>query len=627
MINWNKELFNIKINWAAISAFVVFWTYGFFGALTGYDIGFAWNALLTILLYGIFLFFIFLWQKSDYFKYSFRVTRKDAVVWISFFLMLFILSFSNLTASLNNDQLAHAQQSQNHGITVIYFLSGVTNFFNDFSFNNLLWAINLIIFFIGLLIYFLLKNRSFSVKIIVLSLLFLSTRIIILYLGGSGGPHPPFRLFPLWLSAAFLGGSDLSFRLPQLIGLVTLMWFAWKMTVDKIGPINSWLAAFSIGTIPVLWHVGILAEQSVWTAILWTAFLVWLYNNKNNEVFSYAGWVSLIAIFTLMRQPAFIALVPVFILILYDYYKGKISYKNILLSIAPLLIMIPFLASSIIQGTPASYAGGNIYGFSPEASSMERVFAAISSGAAATALLNSIGIFWIILALGILIMGLINYLKVFAIIFFFISGFYVFYSITPDLWGMGRYQAEYFIPFSILGFIVLIDFLYRKPALMEKLLPVLLIILLFWNINVFLNISKLNYPADGLVDDFNNKIKKRGESAILSEFPYDYKKAFTEVRKSGYAGNIYVLGATYGILGEIINGFTVSEVMAEKNIYDSNQTIEDLNNDERIKLIMITDFKEKSSVVEKLKDLGWTSWKDFENKKYGLTIIGLVRGE
>ena len=617
--NLKREVFTINLNWAAILAFVAFWSYGFFGALTSKSFGLAVNIIISLVLCGIFILFLWLWRKNDLYRGNIIIRNKDILIFVSFFLVMIILSFGNLTMPLNGDQLAHTQQSKLHSITLIDFLSNKTDFFNNFSFKYLIYVIDLLIIVAGFFIYKFTKNRSWLFKVAVFSSLFLVFRFAIITFGGSAGPHPPFRLFPLWLSSALFTSADFSFRLAQFIGLIGLMWLVQRIANQKLNAVNSWLFALAVGTIPVLWHVGILAEQSIWTAVSWIAFLFYffVYSNKIN----YIRWVSIISIFTMLRQSAFVALLPLFLIIIVDLIKRKeFSAKKIFVLMSPIFVMLPFLLNSVINGTPASYLG--------EISGLQMVWTALDSGIIFNAIMNSVGWPWIIFLFIPLLFIFKNPLKISAILIFFIAGVYIFYTITPGLWGVGRYQAEYVIPFVALGFFLSINFIAGRYSFTRKFLPILFVFLIIYNTYVFKNLASFNRPIDELKITFNEDMKIRGAYAILSEFPYEHKEAFKEAKKEGYAGKIFVAGVTYGVFGEILNNFTVSEIKAEKSIYEKIQpdfSAENINKNNKIQLVLISDFSSGDKLKNDLENLRWKRWKEFRNNEYSSTIFGLVR--
>lgn len=617
--NLKREVFTINLNWAVILAFAAFWSYGFFGALTPKNFGLLANIFISLVLCGVFILFLWLWENNDSYKDGIIIKNKDILVFASFFLIIFVLSFNNLTIPLSGDQLAHSQQSKLHSITFINFLSNRTGFLNNFSFKWLIYIVDLLIVFAGFLLYKFTKNKSWLFKVIIFSLLFLLFRFSIMALGGATGPHPPFRLFPLWSVSAIFSSTDFSFRLAQFVGLVGLMWLVQRIANQKLSFINSWLFALVVGTIPVLWHVGVLAEQSVWTAILWTIFLFYFFTY--GDKFNYIRWISIISVFTMLRQPAFVALLPLFLIIVTNLIKRKeFNIKKIFVLIIPIFVTLPFLLNSVINGTPASYSG-QVPGF-------QRVWTALDSGIVFNAIMNSVGWPWIIFLIISLLFIFKNPLKISAISIFFIAGVYVFYTITPELWGMGRYQAEYIIPFIALGFFLFINFIAGRYGFTRKFLPIIFIFLIIYNIYIFKNIASFNKSIDKLKTTFKTDMKIRGAYAIQSEFPYEYSQAFMAAKENGYAGKIFVAGSTYGVFGEVLNNFTVLEIKSENAIYEKTHadfSAENINKNNKIQLVLISDFAGGDKLKDDLENLGWKKWKEFKNNEYGSTIFGLIR--
>lgn len=615
-LNLDKEIFILRFHWAAILAFVVFWSYGFFGALTSKSFGLVANIFISLILCGIFILFLWLWRKDDSYKDEIVIKNKDIFVFASFFLLMLILSFGNLTMPLNGDQLAHSQQSKLHSITLIDFLSNRIGFFNNVSYKWLIYIVDLLMIFTGFLFYKFTKNKSLLFKTIIFSSLFLFFRFAIVIFGGAAGPHPTFRLFPLWLSSAIFTSSDFSFRLAQFIGLIILMWFIQRSANKKFNFINSWLFALAVGTIPVLWHVGILAELSIWTAVLWTIFLLY---GKNN----YIRWISVISIFTLLRQSAFVALIPLFLIIIFDLVERReFDFKKIFILLIPILLMAPFLINSTAVGTPVSYQG--------DIPSYQRVWSALNPGMVSNAIMNSIGWPWIIFLFIFPFFIFKNPVQISAILIFFIAGVYIFYMIDSGVWGLGRYQAEYIVPFIIFGFFLFVNFINSRYDFARKFLPVIFIFLIIYNVYVFENLAEFNKPIDELKTIFNKDIKIRGNYMILSEFPYEYNKAFKTAKENGYAGKIFTAGATYGVFGEVLNGFSIADIKAEKNIYKQIQldiSAENINKNEDIQLVLISDLADGDKLKNDLENLGWKNWREFKNKEYGSTIFSLVRNE
>lgn len=632
----NNKIFDIPINWASVAAFAVFWSYGCFGAITFQNFGFVGNLFISSILYGIFLMFLLLshYQKNLY-KDVLTLYIRDIVVFLSFLLIMLVLSLSELTSSLVNDQFYHSQQSQQHIITAILKFASVTSALNNFSFSGVLFFLNLVS--IGLLVglFYLLKNRTFTTKVILLSLGFFIFRFIAITLLNTGGPHPPLRLFPLWLSSSLFSSSDFSFRIPQMLGLIVLMWIGQRIAYRNLSLVYSWLFGLAIGTIPLLWHVSILAEQSVWTAVIWSIFLLEIYNSDDFSDFNWIQWFSLISIFTLLRQTAFLALIPLFVFyIIYNNNKDRYNFKKFFFTLVPVLVMLPFFAKSIVMGTPATYIPGEFAYIPKDASSIERVWFALKSGIAPWIVFNTVSLPWIIFFFFPIMVCPCNIRRVarsFIIFIFFIAALFTFFSIRPALWGVERYEAEYIIPFSILGFYILLVKLNSvgNGGSISKILSFGLMCLIFYNIYMF------------KILDFTYMEKQNYHGiSIKSESVYNYKDALNAIKADGYAGHTYIAGITYGILPEIMNGFTIGEVLSTYKLLNHQNSMkalkktgwtgadpESIDASPEIKAVLVSDACRPEKIINGLRMLGWKSWKNFSNDRSGTIIYGMTRSE
>lgn len=629
----DRKLFDIPVNWAFLSACATFWSYGYFGSISFRNISITSNVLISLVLYGIFLTFLTLFHYRSEYKDNIAIFKKDIAIFLSFLVIMLILSFGELTNSLVGDQLFHSQMSQKHIIIILLKLSGMTGVLNNLIFSNVLFFLNLIS--IGLLIsvYYLFKNRNFITKVILFSSVFFIFRVAIIMLGGNASAHPPLRLFPLWLSSSLLSSTDFSFRLPQFLGLIVFMWLTQRIANHKLTFLCSWLFGLAVGTIPLLLHVGTLVEQSVWTAVIWSLFLLALAESDDLGDFKWIRWFSLISLFTMLRQTAILALIPLFIFyIAYAFGKSKYDFKKLLFVLAPVLVMLPFIIRSIIIGTPATYMPGEVDYIPKDASSIERVWIALSSGIAPRAILNTVLIPWVIFAFfafAIYSRDLRKMANTFVIFIFFVSAFFIFYSISPCLWGTGRYQAEYIVPFAILGFYYLSVRLNGTGRLASKFLAAIFVCMIFYNIFIFKNLHNL---------DKTEQIYHG--NTILSESVYNYKDALKAVRDEGYAGHTYIAGITYGTFPEILNRFTIAEVLSTRKTFIHQSEMKELRKvswthadpesitaSSEIKIILISDIFQSRKAIKGLQAFGWEPWKNFRHDRSGTIIYGMIRSD
>lgn len=607
---------------AVVLAIVFFWTYGLFGALTLPQFGLIGNSLISLAFAAILIWLIYL-SKKDFFSEILVFRLKDLVIFLGSAVFLLIFSLNSLTLPLVGDQLAHAQQSQLPVLTMIDWLVGHSDYFSDLPLRDILWVFNLTILAIGLFSLFVFRKAKWQWPAIFFGLFFLLSRFAIVFLGGASGPHPPLRLLPLWLTSSIFGPFDFSFRLAQFFGLIIFIWFLQRLAEKRLGLLLSWFLALAAGTMPVIWHVGLLAEQSVWTAILWSGFMTSLFfwpaeasSRKKNLL----KWICLAAIFTLLRQSAFLVLLPL-IWGFFQFWRQEQlpARKNAIYFFSPLLVMIPFLLKSFVLGTPADYQG--------ELSLLVRFGSALASGAVFNAIANSLGWVWLVLFFIGLILILGRWRRFWPLAVFFLTSLIMFYSITPDLWGLGRYQAEYAAPLAIFGLFGVFLWL-RNKGVKTGFSALAAIVLIGANVLVFSGLAAANAPVDDLRTSLGNRMKELGQYSVLSELPYDYQLAFSTARKAGYASNLFVAGTTYGVFSETLNGFSVAEIKALEKIYKSVPPIfraADLQSDERINLVLVSDFFDGDGLKKDLRDLGWQKWENFRIDRYSSTIFGLIR--
>lgn len=618
--NFDTEVFHIKINWAAMLVFAAFWSYGYYGALTSNKIGFAWNAIISSVLYGIFLSYMFLWRKYAEYEDAISLTKHDIFAFFSYLAILLALSFGSLRNPLQGDQIFHAQYSQLQSMHTIFSLSRFIDIFDNYVFAHLLYVLNLTALILAAILCYAFRKRSFKARVIVLSAAFIFFRAVIWKFGGYPSGHPPLRFFPLWLSSSILSVNDTSFRLPQFLGLICLMTISRRLAGKKMGAIASWLFGLAIGTIPVLWHIGTLAVESIWTSIIYIILLLSIAVCEDFENFKWVRWTSLVSIFALLRQSAFVGLIPIFALfVFHSLGRRRFDIKNGIFMVMPIFVMAPLLVKSIIFGMPSSYIPGEADLIPKDASSLEILSIAITSGIAAKSILNSLTFAWLIFlpfAFIPLQRGFKNLSKPAANLLFFSGAFAIFYLVAASEWGTSKYQAEYAVPFATAGlFYFMVKLKEVRNAFFKVMIIAGLVPLIFFNVFLFENMYTMN------------------NSGVIFETPYSYNEALKAVKKEGLAGHSIIVGSTYGVFTEILNGFTVSEVMQSRDIFKKvtkSAGLVDfglLNDDPKIRIVLISDVSNsrRADLTSYLKTRNWKEWINFKNSKSGAVIYGLIK--
>jgi hypothetical protein len=620
-----KEL-NIRINFAYILLFVLFWSYGYFNPLIKEKFGSQpIDYFLLVYFTVISFYFYYLGTKKKYlFLIEYKISYKEILLIIFISIFWIIVSFNKLTSSLVGDQFYYSSRSKSYEINAIFLFNKYLNIEN-LVFKDLIYFIDILIliscvFFIWIL--FKLQKIRFLVPFLV-SFLIIIFRVFSHKIGNGSG-HAPLQLLPIWLSSSLFNLSDFSFRFPQLVGLILCTLISIKFLIKFYGLFVSTFAGLALCSIPVLIHVASLNEASIWTTTIWVIVLFTMISNNN---ISFKGWItlsSLISIFVLIRITSFL-IFPIFIsfFLLRNLHKVKQNLILIWIVLSPFLICLPYLLYSFIVGTPASYVQGEADYIINDSFILSRISYAIFNGTIFTTILSSVNNIYIVLILGLFLKypNERNYfLNRFLIIFLLLLSVLMFYSIRPVLWGTDRYKAEFIIPFLILGGFLFV--IYIKNLKFSKLL----VLFFSFSLLIYGIISFNKYPYN--IKDFNENNK----FSRISENIYDYRSGLFEAKKEGFANNTMYLGVTYGILPYILAGYSISEVLNSKNIlkehfnsnnwlhYDANR----INNDLNIKLLLLSDIPDSEEIANTLLENGWKKWRKFDGKGKS-KIIGLIR--
>ena len=153
--------------------------------------------------------------------------------------------------------------------------------------------------------------------------------------------------------------------------------------------IPSYLLALAIGTMPLLLHLGSVVEHSLWASICFTLVAAEV---ATSEKLNYVRLTSVISIMVLMRQPSFLAFLPVLMLFFINEVKSgdrKTLPSKLMLTFSPVVLFIPFLGKSILYGTPSTEA-------LDRSASFLRAIDAINSDVVLASITNSVPCWWIV---------------------------------------------------------------------------------------------------------------------------------------------------------------------------------------------------------------------------------------
>ena len=211
-----------------------------------------------------------------------------------------------------------------------------------------------------------------------------------------------------------------------------------------------------------------------------------------------------------------------------------------------------------------------------------------------------------------------NKVMALAFLLFFVMLILVFYSIKPGLWGMAKYQIEIIAPFVVIGVSSIVFYLVRKERIRYLLIFILSFAALF-------NISY-----------FENKIKQMVLGENITSYvmlPYNLRDAYRFIKSKGLSSGTYSIGSTYGIMPEIMNGYTTSELLSARDIYIQQnkefptiyEYANSINNNLDISTILIGFSGNKDELINEFLSLGWVMLRKFDNSAYHTFVVVMQR--
>lgn len=644
-----EKKITLNFNWASILVSSFFISYGYYTAKTLPTKNFidSINSILPLSLLLIFIQTLLIYlshKKKQYFEDFVVIKGSDVLLFVSTLGFLFFISIGYLNHSLFSDELYYSTQAHRVGYGLFY-LGAFQKWMVNLPFKSLLEIpVAFIIQGLGLLtlIFFLvltayLKKTTWVKKAIIFAALLLIFRVLISRLGAPLIPHPPLNLVPIFVAGSLFGLNDFALKLSSFLPYIIYVCIVHRMLSRKFDALDSFLMTVAISTIPLTLFFSTVVEQALWSSICFTIIMVDLITSEKPN---YIRLISIASIATLFRQPSFVLLLPIAI----DYiYREKKSIDSLLRSnqlfllLCPTFIFLPFLIFSLIYGTPSTPSVVN----EGLLSIFFRPIDALISGQVWISILNSVPIWWVIfIPLAFFPFRHLGTWQCLSFLIFFVALVLVFYTIHPRMWGEAKYQAEYAVPFAVVGFISLFLRL-KESAKFKRYTFLLLLVLTFSNIYHFLNFWKDNKPIDQLVDSIGvDKKKYNSGFKMMATFPFSTGDAHRALKNAGFAENSYSVGVTYGVLPQVLAGYTVKEIvsasiisrdqsllMKSQGIDWTTGNVDLIDSDARIKAVLIGFvFPNKLELINELKRKGWLMLGEFNNPMFGSTVVVLQRG-
>ena len=452
-------------------------------------------------------------------------------------------------------------------------------------------------------------------------------RVLVMSFGGNPSPHPPLGGLVHLIFGGVFGVNDFALKTAYFIIYVFFIFGIYKVAMQEVSTVPALLFALTVGTIPLSLHLATIVENSIWSLISFSLVMLALVASKKQN---YVRLASLVSITTLCRQPVFIAYVPILIMFAAKLHKPYAidKGKDLLKIVIPSVLFVPFIFQSLMKGTPSTLALGD------QTSQWVRVFTALGSGVVLVALANSVPKVWLLFIPSAFVWWKKYRAQSISYLVFFLVALVIYYSISPGLYGLGKYQAEYAIPFAITGAFICLKI--SLTTLKYNLIMFSMALLIGFNVINFLGIPEQSKPMDELMDSLPQDLNSYNSGYhILCGFPYEFAQAYAEVKKLDLTSNSYAIGTTYGVFLEITNGYSLASAQVaesisrtqrklnEKSGSDSTAktTVENIEKDPRIKLIILGYIYKRGDLVGEFLKHGWTEHAIYKNDKYGSSVV------
>jgi len=626
---------SLEFNWAWVVFFAFFIVYGYYGALAPAVATYKTNLIFAVgqlvLLCGIQVAFGWAaWKKPDSFKDSISINAQDVLVCISVVLVGLVFSYDRLQYSLYSDEISYAGSAHGHSIYMALMLAKYLPMLSGVSSQYLIQLISLILLASLTALIFLSTRWTPTVRIAAFLILLLLGRMVFAVKGGNGSPHPPLHLLPLFISGSFLGISDLSFKLSYFLTYAVFLTLLYKMLLRVFPKDISYVSVLAIGTIPLLSYLSTVVEHSFWAFICFTLIFVEIITSPRLNV---PRLISVVSIAATMRQPSFLALLPIILLVVAETSRssglGRWMRESWVI-LLPILLFLPILVSGLMYGTPSTDALGR-------GSMITRVILAIENGVVLESVCGALPLWWLIfmpIALFPLSMKLRSLNG--GILLFSVAAVSVYYSIHPSLWGYAKYQAEYAAPVAIAGLLLLILWVSKLKGSRYLLLTCSMVLLIL-NIRELAEAPHLKQiEGRNLEADYNSILDIKTLKHLVVALPYEYKNAHAFIKQAKLDGATYSIGATYGVLPEIMNGYSVAATRASYDIYIGQEAnrlkamktgvdVELIVGDQSIQVIMIGAVSGKQKLIEDFRRKSWEQLAAFKNMQYGTTVLIMKR--
>jgi hypothetical protein len=336
--------------------------------------------------------------------------------------------------------------------------------------------------------------------------------------------HAPARLLPLLLSNIVFGYNPFAFRIPGLLALSFIQWLLLRYLWERASLQPLWwhlVICLSIGFIPVVFYSAEAVEPSIYGFCTFMLVMLFAHKYLEDQRLEHLILAAVAAaVGTLCRQSSVLTWGLVFLA--FVCRPRNWHWRPVLLVFTPFLIDVPYLYSVSRLAHPAVQGG---FG-----SKSDLLNQALSSGVAIMSVVNTTTVPWMLICFAAVLiwMRVMRWTEVVPLLLVF-PAWFLFYTIWPYLWGLGRYQAEYVAPFGALLLVfscIHVARSYMKYACL--VLAIGMISTLEVNSNLSLDINYAQWPR----------------MRITSSASFPYREALGTLKRAEVGGNFAIIGGS-----------------------------------------------------------------------------------
>jgi len=526
---------SLNINTLKIGIFFYFIAYGYYGAAVAKNNELDYASLLITFVLSL-LFVAYSRTPGhiiDEYSIKINISKINVFIFTVIFSLAFSLFYENLQYSLYSDELSYAKSAHRHGLEALLLLSKL-GFVADIQAKYIIQLIGLISLAHLYLVWKIIDRNKYVVTI---AILFVTYRLLIDFKGGNANPHPPLELITILASGSFFGISNIGLKLSYFLTYFLFHLLIYMRIKPDLGPVNSFIVIAIIATIPIILQFSFIIEHAIWGYFFTSIVLLEVIKPggvKLNRV------VPLIAIGVLFRQSIFVLVLPIVVMYIWESGLGSLRERKNYFPFFILIIAVPIFLNSLINGTPVSSAVSDI-------SITKNIDIIFSYTYMIDSFKNSFGYIWMPVFLFAFVPenkeNIRTSIAVFLLFFIF---YFTYHLIDHNAWSIEKYKVEYFAPFILLGLV-------KLAKIFPKYFLLGFLILLF----------VINFNSNR----FDSQPKASRECSTVTQ--YDYEKAYDYISQEGVRGVTYSIGATYGVLPEVISGYSALELESAKSLYTS----------------------------------------------------------